>query len=144
MEKKENQKGREIEKAECATCTRHRSPGDTGTRPVIPFVFNELSLSLDYRTRGFDVVMGSNESIDNVDELMMLVIHRQSSSTLRCRLVACLVSADRFSSLLLFPPSPSNTLRLFLPSNYLCPALFLFRRFFPFWFFIRALCLTPA
>jgi len=32
--------------------------------------FNELSLSLDYRTRGFDVVTGSNESIDHADELM--------------------------------------------------------------------------
>ena len=50
----------------------------TGTRPVISFVFNGLLLSLDYRTRGFDVAMGSNESIDNVDELMMLVIHQQS------------------------------------------------------------------
>lgn len=43
--------------------------------------------------------MGSNESIDNVDELMMLVIHRQSSSTLRCRLVTHLVSADIFFSI---------------------------------------------
>ncbi|KYM97189.1 hypothetical protein ALC62_12135 [Cyphomyrmex costatus] len=32
--------------------------------------FNELSLSLDYRTRGFVVVTGSNESIDHADELM--------------------------------------------------------------------------
>jgi len=31
--------------------------------------FNELSLSLDYRTRGFDAVIGSNESIDHADEL---------------------------------------------------------------------------
>lgn len=68
--------------------TRHRSLDDTPPRYSI---FNELSLSLDYRTRGFDVVMGSNESIDNVDELMTLVIQRQSSSpTLRCRLAACL------------------------------------------------------
>lgn len=42
------------------TCTVRYAPG----------FFNELSLSLDYRTRGFDVVIGSNESIDYTDELM--------------------------------------------------------------------------
>lgn len=81
--------GREIEKAEFvprvyeASIPRRHAPRCS--------IFNELSLSLDYRTRGFDVVMGSNESIDNVDELMTLVIQRQSSSpTLRYRLAACL------------------------------------------------------
>lgn len=71
------EKGREIRKAEHHVYKASISLR-TGTRPVISFVFNGLSLSLDYRTRGFDVVMGSNESIDNVDELMMLVIHQQS------------------------------------------------------------------
>lgn len=107
MEKEEGklERGRKIEKAEChvykASILR-----DIGTRPVIPFVFNELSLSLDYRTRGFDVVMGSNESIDNVDELMMLVIHRQSSSTPRCRLLRSSLFVIAFLFHLLFNPFP--------------------------------------
>lgn len=86
-QKKRGRGGGEKQKRQslCHVYTRHRSLDDT---PHVYSIFNELSLSLDYRTRGFDVVMGSNESIDNVDELMTLVIQRQSSSpTLRwCRL----------------------------------------------------------
>lgn len=51
---------------EHVTCKRIDSRWRSGLYMVYyaPAFFNELSLSLDYRTRGFDVVTGSNESID--------------------------------------------------------------------------------